>query len=279
MSTYQGKRVFITGGSSGIGRSTAMTLVRDGAHVCIGARGKKRLDATLSELKAAASVTGQKIGAVTIDIADKDSVKEAAANVLEILGGIDVLINNAGIAHCNRVTATETSDYEEMMRVNYFGTVYVTQAFLPQMIAQKSGAIANVSSLSGIIGIYGYTAYTPSKFAVVGYSECLRQELLEHKISVSVVYPADTDTPQLEQENVTKPQETKAIAGKVTLMSPNAVAKIMLEGIAAKKFTIVPGSSTKFVRFMYRHFPWMVRWMLDGDVKKSQRKSGATTAA
>ena len=131
------------------------------------------------------------------------------------------------------------------MRVDYFGTVHVTRALLPAMIERGTGQIAIVSSLAGVIGIYGYTAYSASKFALVGFAECLRQDLLAHGIGVSLVFPPDTDTPQLTEENRIKPDQTRAIAGNVKVLSADYVARTTLIGLGKGRHQIIPGWGSK----------------------------------
>lgn len=272
MRWYQGKKVLITGGSSGIGRAAALHLARWGADVAIAARDEEKLQATLDELKAIGSGT---FLAVKVDVADKAAVKAEIATLPERFGGLDIVINNAGIARPGYIQDIPDDVFESMMRVNYFGTVNVTRALLPHFTAQGSGHISNVSSVAGFVGIFGYTAYAASKFAICGFTDCLRQELLPHGVGTSIVFPPDTKTPQLEYENAFKPAETKAIAGNVKLLEPEAVAQTMLEGIAAGRYHILPGMSTKFTYFMYRHFPWLVRWVIDNDLKKHTRRASA----
>ncbi|MCC6748004.1 MAG: SDR family oxidoreductase [Deltaproteobacteria bacterium] len=276
MDWYRGKRVFITGGSSGIGKATAKLLAQAGANVIIGARGEQRLHEALEELNAVPTPGGQTFGTVTLDVADLASVERAATEVKRRLGGLDILINNAGQAHPGYVQDVSPEVYETMMRVNYFGPVWVTRAFLPTFMEQRSGHIANVASLLGYMGIFGYSAYAASKFAIVGFSDCLRQDLLPYGVGVSVLFPPDTDTPQLAEENRFKPAETKAIAGNVKVMSAEAVAKELLDGMAAGKYHILPGFDNKMTYFLYRHFPWLVRWKIDGDLRKYRKKNGGT---
>jgi 3-dehydrosphinganine reductase len=273
---YGGKRVFITGGSSGIGKAAANVLARSGAHVWIAARGQGRLDEALAEIKAHGIDPDQRFGAVALDVSDREAVAAAAAEVLEGLGGLDVLINNAGIAHPAAVSETPDEVFDAMMRVNYFGTVNVTRAFWPTFMRQKSGAVCNVSSLAGVLGIYGYTAYAASKFAINGFSECLRQEAIDHNVTISLVFPGDTDTPQLAYENQFKPPETKAIAGKVKVMSAAEVAEALLRGVTKGKWHILPGFESKFAHFMSRHFPGVTRLVIDGALKKYRRQHPGT---
>jgi len=270
---YSGKKVFVTGGSSGIGKATAIILAKSGAHLRIAARGKDRLDEAVAEIGMHRLSSDQMIGGITCDVSDPQRMREVAEEVTAALGGIDVLINNAGVAH--PATEADTADeiYERMMRINYFGMVYCTRAFLPHFRKQRGGHIANVSSLLGFMGIYGYTAYAASKYAMTGFSDCLRQEMLEYDVNVSVLFPGDTDTPQLAEENRIKPEETKAIAGKVKVMSAEAVAAALLKGISRNKYHILVGADAKVTYFMYRHFPGVVRWVIDRPLKKKSRKA------
>lgn len=271
MDFYRGKAVYITGGSSGIGLAAARLLVKAGAHVAIAARGKERLDQAVAELKALAAPE-QKLVAIACDVSDPAESRRAAAETLAALGGCDVVIANAGIAHCMRITDADDEAFEHTMRVNYLGTVHTVRAFLPHLFERRSGRIGIVSSLLGFMGTFGYTAYAPTKFAQVGFAECLRQECLDKNVSVTVCYPPDTDTPQLAAENVTKPPETRAISGNVKTLPPEAVAEVLLTGIARRKLNVVPGGMGKFTHFMKRHMPGVVNWVIDGDLKKYQRK-------
>ena len=271
MEFYRGKAVYITGGSSGIGLASAKLLARAGAHVAISARGKERLEAALGELRAAAANGEQNFAAIQCDVSDAAESRRAAMETIRALGKCDVVIANAGVAHCMRTTDAKDEDYEAIMRVNYLGTVHAVRAFVPYLFERKSGHIGIVSSLLGFMGTFGYTAYAPTKFAQVGFAECLRQECLEKNISVTICYPPDTDTPQLVAENVTKPPETKAISGNVKTLPPEVVAEVFLRGIARKKLNVVPGGMGKLTHFMKRHMPGVVNWVIDGDLKKFQK--------
>ena len=159
-----------------------------------------------------------------------------------------------------------------MMGVDYFGTVNMVRAFLPYFKRQKHGHIANVSSVVGYMGVFGYAAYAPAKFAVVGFSECLRQELIPYNIGVSVIYPPDTDTPQWHEENKIKPQETRVLSGNIKVMAPEKVAYSLLKGISRSVFSIVPGVMNKVTYFMNRHVPGIVWMIVSGDLRKYWKK-------
>jgi 3-dehydrosphinganine reductase len=146
------------------------------------------------------------------------------------------------------------------MDVNYLGTVNLTKLITPEMVSRKSGFIVNISSLAAVIGIYGYTAYAPSKYAIRGFSRCLRAELGAKGINVSVVLPPDTDTPQLAFEHSLLPEITKKINQNGGVLSPEQVSSAIIKGMQKKKFTIIPGLEGKILylfapiigRYFYR---------------------------
>jgi 3-dehydrosphinganine reductase len=266
---FAGRRVLITGGSSGIGKALAGLLLDAGAHVCIAARGQARIDEALAELRTRARAE-QILTSVALDVGDREAVEAAVPTIVAALGGpVDLLINNAGITYPAAMLDTPPELFDEIMRVNFFGTVHVTRALLPGMIAAPGPRqIAIVSSLAGVIGVYGYSAYSASKFAVVGFAECLHQELLAHGIGVSVVFPPDTDTPMLAEENRIKPEQTRVVAGNVEVLSPEVVARAIVVGLRRGRFWIVPGFGSKLSFFMIRRFPGLTRWVLDAQLRR-----------
>jgi len=272
MDWYKDKKVVITGGSSGIGKATALFLASFGAHICIVGRDSAKLEAACAQIKASAKNPGQKIAGVSLDVSDRAAVKAAVPGILTALGGIDVLVNSAGITWPGYLHTIPDHVWDSIMQIDYMGTVNMVRAFLPKFMAQKTGSIANVSSACGYMGLFGYAAYCPAKFAVVGFSESLRQDLLPYNIDISVIFPPDTDTPQLHEENKIKPPETKALGETIKVMKPEAIALAFLKGIAGKKFTIVPGAMNRFTYFMNRHFPSIVWMIVSGDLKKFWKK-------
>jgi 3-dehydrosphinganine reductase len=270
--SFKNKRVLITGGSSGIGLALARALTREGAHVCIAARGQARIDEAVTELRKLAVASDQILFGVALDIAEPTQIDAAVAPVLAQLGGLDVLINNAGITYPAAFVDTPREVVEQILRVNFTGTVDVTRAFLPAMIAGGGGQIAIVSSLAGVLGIYGFSAYAASKFALRGFAECLRQELMAHAITITLVFPPDTDTPMLQQENQIKPAETAALSGTVKPLAPEFVAAATLAGIRRRRFHVIPGLGSKFVAFMARRLPALTRWILDLQLRRFQRQ-------
>ena len=266
---FKGKRVLITGGSSGIGLSTARQLRACGAHLILLARDAGKLDAVKTELQGLAGKAT--IQTISVDVSDQGAV-EAAVKGLPPDTGVDVLINNAGVVMPGHFLDLPQARFDEMMRINFMGSVHLTRLLLPAMIERRSGHVAFVSSLGGLVGIFGYTAYAASKFAVRGFAEALRCEVKPRGIRVSVIYPPDTDTPQHAFEQEYLPDETRAIAGNAKCLSADEVATALLKGMAADSFQIVPGFTSRLADVAYRLFPGMVRSIFDGDVRKAASK-------
>jgi len=276
MDWYRGKRVVITGGSSGIGKATAVVLSKWAAHVCILARDPEKLEAAIKEIRSKAENPEQKLHFFSVDVSNRAQIREVASKVIDDLGEIDVLINCAGITWPGYVHLIPDSVWDSMIQVDFMGTVNTVRAFLPYFMEHKHGYIANVSSAAGYMGVFGYAAYSAAKFAVVGFSECLRQDLLPYNIKVAVIYPPDTDTPQWYEENKIKPLETKALSGKIKVMPAERVAFSLLKGVAGGTFHIVPGAMNKFAYFMSRHFPAIVWFIVSRDLHKYWEKSRST---
>jgi 3-dehydrosphinganine reductase len=238
---FIGRHAIITGGSSGIGRATALALARAGAHVSIIARSPAKLEAALGDVASARMSRDQKVGAFVADVGDLGQIASAVTAAVAQIGAPDILVTSAGIAACGYFGDLPLHVFGETMATNYFGTLYAIRTALPAMEARRAGHIVLVSSGAGLMGIYGYTPYSPTKFAVRGLGESLRAELRPRGIRVSVVYPPDTDTPQLEQENRSKPVETGAITRAARTWSADGVARAIVRGIEQGAFMITPG--------------------------------------
>ena len=268
--SFRGRRALVTGGSSGIGRALAIALARDGAHVAILARGKERLAEVKSELQRIAAPE-QRIASVAADVADAEQTGRAVAEAAAALGGLDLLVNDAGLALARREADTSLADYRRMLEVDFLGMVHATRAALPHLLAAGRADVVNVTSLVALLPIAGYAAYGPAKAAATAWSEILRQELAPRGIRVAVVFPPDTDTPQLAEENRGKPPETRALAGGAGLLSAEAVAGAILRGVARGKARIVPGASARAVAVLARLFPSLVRRVIDRKLARALR--------
>lgn len=273
MAHFSGKRALITGGSSGIGLAVARALVAEGADVCVVARDPERLEAARAALAEHAR-DGRRVLAVTMDVTNAASVKSGVARALELLGDLDLLVNNAGAATPGYIESQDDATCQAMLDVNYLGPVRVTHALLPHFMQRRGGAIVNVSSMLGFMGFFGYAAYAGSKYALAGFTECLRQDLLPFGVAVSICYPPTTETPGLTQENKIKPPESWAIEGKSKTYAPEHVAAELLRGVRRGKPAILVGASSKMVWRLQRWFPGLVRRLFDGALRKQLARHG-----
>jgi 3-dehydrosphinganine reductase len=236
-----GKNALVTGGSSGIGLETSKKLIKEGMNIWVIARNNDRLQAAIEVLKAELILDSQIIEGIQADVTDFEKVQEIIRKIEINSGPVDLLINSAGTVKPGYFHELSLDEFHQMMSVNYFGTLHFIKAALPGMMNQGSGYIVNISSLGGIIGIFGYTAYSASKYAVRGFTDALRSELKPHNIGVSIVFPADTDTPQFEYENKYKPFETMYLNSKANLKAPEEIADIIIKGIKRGSYQIIPG--------------------------------------
>lgn len=241
---YKGKLALITGGSSGIGLAVAKKLAAQGSHIWLFARDQDKLDAACREISAVRLDPNQKVGAIPVDITQKDQVDAAAAELLQQAGVPDLLINSAGFVQPGLFSEQDLDIYRKTMEVNYFGTLYVTRAVLPAMLNRGSGYITNISSEAGIIGFYGYSSYGPTKFAIRALSDSMRYELADQGIRVSVVFPPDTQTPQLEYEQPFKPALLVELEKDNKVLTADAVAESIIKGVAKNRYIITPGSES-----------------------------------
>jgi len=263
---FSGKYVLISGGSSGIGLSVAKKLVERGAHLTLLARRRNLLEEAASLLKVNVADQDQSIEFVSADVSDYDNLRKSLAKITH---PFDILINSAGVAYPGEFTEMESDIFRNVMEINYLGTVNLTKLVVPGMIAQRSGYVVNISSLAALIGIYGYTAYAPSKFAVRGFTHCLRAEMKPYGIDVSIVYPPDTDTPQLAFERSRIPEITQKINEGGGILSPDHVADVIIKGIENKKFVIIPGFQGKVI---YRFAGLIDTFMFKYAVKLASKK-------
>lgn len=230
------EHLLITGGSSGIGLAIAVEAVRRGASVTLVARNQERL-ASAQELVQKHAQTDQKVLIFSADVtAGLDPLENIIKKAQADAGPITCLVNCAGTSCSGRFDETPISDFQHMMDINYFGSVYMTRAVLPYMKTRRTGKIVFISSLAGLVGLYGFTAYTPSKFALSGLAQALQMEVAPYGISVTVSYPPDTDTPGFAAENKNKPLETKLICETAGLLMASEVAAKTLKDAMNEQF-------------------------------------------
>lgn len=270
--SYEGKKVLIVGGSAGIGRAVALDLARRGASVVVAARGRSALEETVALLREAGPGPH---GFVSLDVADTASVSAACDAAIAELQGLDVLICNAGFAVCGRVDTLDEEDFVRLMDINYMGHVRVVRACLSHFSEQGSGHICLISSMLGTFGVYGYAAYSASKFAIVGFAEGLRQEMLEHDVAVSVFLPPTTRTPGLDAENEGKPAvvwQLESDNSFTKTYDADQVAGAIVRHIDSGRFEGWIGRDSWLVRRLTQWFPALTRRIADGELRRAAAK-------
>ena len=268
---FKGKSVLITGGSSGIGFAFAKALVKNGAIPTLLARDEGRLAKAKSEILSLHP--DALIQTLIADVTNAEDLSQILAEHCAKNGTPDILINSAGVARPGYVEEIPLEVYKWTMDVDYHGTVNMVKLLLPGMLERGSAHIINISSIAGVIGVFGYTAYSGAKFAVKGFSDSLRTELKPKGITVSVLYPPDTDTPQLAWEDQFKPPETKAISGTAKPISADLLAEKALKDAAKGKASLLPNFESKLMYFVGTRMGNWVYGIMDLMVRNAQKKN------
>jgi 3-dehydrosphinganine reductase len=264
-SHFAGRQALISGGSTGIGAAVAHRLAGLGAGVTLIARREEVLARTAGQI--CAEHPDAEVRILPLDVTDEPAVAEQVPRELAERPA-DLLINSAGIVHAGRFTDTESGRFRELMETNYFGTLWMTRAVVPHFLRRGRGHLVNVASLAAIEGIYGYSAYSASKFAVHGLSQVLRAELGPHGIRVSVLLPPNTDTPMLEAEQALMPAEMRPIYDSFRVLSADQVAETLLRGVARGRFELIPGLDNRLTARLHRLSPVPLRAYFDWRVRR-----------
>lgn len=259
--SFRDQHALITGGSSGIGLALAGLLAARGARVSLVARDPSRLAA--ARLSILAGSPAASVSTASADVSVQHEVLAAIAASEAAHGPVDLLVTCAGVCQPGYFEEVPVAVFERTMAVNYLGTVYPLKAVVPGMRQRGRGSLLLVSSGAGLVGLFGYTPYSPTKFALRGLAEALRGELRSTGIRVTIVYPPDTDTPQLEQESRTKPAETRALTAGAGLWSAEAVARAALSGLEKGRFAVTPGFQLTALFWLQGLLAPFLNWKLD----------------
>lgn len=232
------KTVIVTGASSGIGRAAALELARRGARVVLAARRVELLERVAEECR--------ELGGTAIVVPADVRRAEDCQALVAAAGAVDALVNNAGFAIFDAIESAKPDELREMMDTNYFGAVNCTQAVLPQMLARRSGTIVNVSSIAGLMGYARMGGYCATKFALTGFTEALRDEVLSRGVHVALVCPGTTDT-----EFFVKAERGKMPAASRLILAvpPERVARAIADAAEGGRFRrIIPLGAAVFIK-------------------------------
>jgi NAD(P)-dependent dehydrogenase (short-subunit alcohol dehydrogenase family) len=248
MRTLDGKVVVITGAGSGIGRELALNAAAKGALLALSDIDEVGLMETAER---AGARIAREIRTDKLDVSDRAAMASYAASVREELGRVNLVINNAGVALHGDFEEMSYEQFEWVMGINFWGVVSGTKEFLPHLIESGDGHLVNISSLFGLMGMPGQSAYNASKFGVRGFTEALRQEMLVagHPVQVSCVHPGGIKTAIARNARTTASHDPATVARlfdkKLAKTTAEAAAQVIIAGILADKPRIVVGTDAK----------------------------------
>ena len=232
MTDLKNKNALITGAGKGIGKAIALALAKEGVNVILLARTQDEIDSVAAKVRS----LRVKALAIAADVADINSVNAAVEKALAEFGTIDILINNAGIAAFGKFLELEPTDWERIIQVNLMGTYYITRAVLPNMIERQTGDIINISSTAGLSGNALTSAYSASKFAVLGLTDSLMQEVRKHNIRVTALTPSTVATDMAKELKLTD-------GNPETVMQAEDMAELIIAQLKLNRRVFIKNSS------------------------------------
>lgn len=235
--------VIITGGSSGIGFALASIYAARGARLSLIARSRDLLEQAQADIARSHGRGPETIRIEAADVAQEGDVEAAIRRCEQAFGPCDILVTSAGVVEPGRFEELDSAAFRRQMDTNFSGTVHAVRAVYDGMKRRGRGRIMMISSGAGLIGIYGYSAYSASKFALHGFAQALRFEARPHGVSVSVAFPPDTETPQFQRELASRPPEAATIMGTVRPWPADAVALRIADGIDRGRFEVYFGAT------------------------------------
>jgi len=254
MNPFEAKVAVITGAGSGIGRALAVNLAKKGAKLALSDIDAEGLAETVSQAEA----LGADVKSDRLNVAEREAVLDYAEAVVAHFGEVHQIYNNAGIAYNGDVENSEFKDIERIIDVDFWGVVNGTKAFLPHVIASGDGHIINISSLFGLIAVPGQSAYNAAKFAVRGFTEALRQEMLvaKHPVKVTCVHPGGIKTAVARNATVAHDQNAQTFAEffdkRLALHSPEMAAETIIVGVRQGRARVVIGWEAKALDVLAR---------------------------
>ncbi|WP_433205425.1 SDR family NAD(P)-dependent oxidoreductase [Nocardia sp. CA-107356] len=269
MKNFEDKVVVITGAGAGIGRALALELARNGAKLALSGRNL----ANVSETAALCESEGANARAYRLDVTDRAAVYAHADAVRSDFGPANLVVNNAGVSLTANVEELSWEDFEWIVNINFWGVMYGTKAFLPQVIASGDGHIANVSSMFGLAACPSQGAYNATKFGIRGFTDALRQEMriAGHPVGVSSVHPGMIKTDIAWKARAGGDRDRDALAAnfdKLAKTTPESAAKTMLRGIRKDKAKILIGADARVIDLLPRIFGSGYQRILTAQMKK-----------
>jgi NAD(P)-dependent dehydrogenase (short-subunit alcohol dehydrogenase family) len=257
MKTLTGKLALVTGAGSGIGRATALALAGERMQVIACDRDAGALGAIEAELRGRGALAGAEV----VDVSDREAMRALAERVHRTAPALDVLVNNAGVAHMGRMIDTPLADWDHVLGVNLGGVIHGCHFFVPAMVRRRSGHVVNISSMVGIVALPGTIAYVTSKFAVLGLSEALRAELAPHGVGVSAICPGVIRTNIARSMRVSigpSSGETKSVLEKYGPSfghDPSSIARAVVRAVRKNRGTVPVTAESHALAWLKRASP------------------------
>ena len=245
------KNIVVTGGGNGVGRELVLKLLSKGARVIA-------IDINQSALQETFRISGknEKLLTQVVDITEKESVFHFAEEIISSLGHIDGVINNAGIIQpFVDLKDLKLEQIDKVMNVNFYGTLYITKAFLNHLLTRPEAHIVNIASMGGFFPFPGQCSYGASKAAIKIMTEGLYSELLDTNVHVSVVFPGGIATDIMKNSEITDKTASDSEKNSKLLLSPTAAASKIIDGMEKNKYRLFVGKDSKFMNFMYSVSP------------------------
>lgn len=259
MKSLDGQVVLITGAGGGFGREMIRQFAAHGSRLILADVHADPVGAAVGWARErAAAVEHAILGTIAADL----SLPEGSAAVFEQaqrIAPIDMLVNNAGIGMSGSIEAIPAARWEMLMQINLLAPMRLTAAFLPQMLARRSGHIVNVASVAGLVGVPGLSAYCAAKFGLRGFSEALHADVHRHGLDVTAIYPFFARTPILESERF-GPAAPQQVPDRL-LYDPAFVVEQLIDGIRRRKLHVYPGAIPRQIDLLRRLAPWLLRRM------------------
>jgi len=233
MNNLKNKKAIITGGSKGLGKATALAFAKEGIDVAITGRNEERLKGAVAELEQ----FGVKAIYAVFDVGNYEEVKTSIKDVVERLGTVDILVNNAGIAAIGSFNDMEVSLWSQIIQTNVMGMYYVTKEVLPYLLSKNEGDIVNVSSTAGLNGNANVSAYSASKFAVIGMSESLMKEVRKNNIRVNTLTPSTIESDMTVELGFAKEGSQDSV------LQPEDFAELILAGLKLPRRAMLKGAA------------------------------------
>ena len=225
MEVLKSKKAIITGGGRGLGKATAIAFAKEGIDVAISGRNEDTLKRTVAELE----TYGIKAIYSVFDVSNYEQVKTGIKDIIERFGSVDILVNNAGIGGFGSFNEMEVSQWSQIIQTNLMGMYYVTKEVLPHLIAKNMGDIINVSSTAGLTGNPTTSAYSASKFAVIGMSESLMKEVRKHNIRVVTLTPSTIESDMSIEAGIAKKGSEDSV------LQPEDFAELIVAGLKLQR--------------------------------------------